>query len=59
MENVVKAIGKVKNNKENMYISYFARERSERAEIFGILTIKLNGKMVKSMGNMNINKENT
>ena len=58
MENVVKSIGKVKNNKENMFFYDFASERSKRAEIFGILTIKLKEKMIKSMGNMKSNKEN-
>ena len=36
----------------------FASERSERAENFGILAIKLKEKMIKSMGNMKINKGN-
>ena len=35
----------------------FASERSERAENFGILTIKLKEKMIKSKGNVKINKE--
>ena len=58
MENVVKSVGKVKNNAENILFSGFASERSERANFFFILTNKLNGKMVKSMGNMKINNEN-
>ena len=33
MENVVKSIAKVKNNKENMLFYDFASERSELAEI--------------------------
>ena len=36
----------------------FASERSERSENFGILTIKLKGKMIKLMENIKINKEN-
>ena len=48
----------MKNNKENMLFYDFASERSEQAEIFGILTIKLKEKMIKSMWNMKRNKEN-
>ena len=50
MENLVKSIGKDKNNKENILFSDFASERSERAEFFVILTIKLNGKNWKIDG---------
>ena len=59
MENVVKSIGKVKNNKENMLFYDFASERSERAEIF-LIFYPLNwmGKMIKSMKNMKIDNEN-
>ena len=45
MENVVKAVGKVKNNAENLLFPGFASERSKRAKNFCILTNKLNGKI--------------
>ena len=49
MENVVKSIGKVKNNAENMLFAGFASAASER-KFFGILPNKLNGKNGKIDG---------
>ena len=43
MENVVKSVGKVKNNAENILFSGFASER----KFFDILHLKLNGKRCK------------
>ena len=61
MENFVKSMGKVKNNKEFINVCYSPTSQASAAserKFFGILTIKLNGKMVKSMVNMKIEKEN-
>ena len=58
MENVVKSVGKVKNNAENMLFPGFAGSAASERKFFGILTNKLNVKMVKSMEDMKINNEN-